>query len=119
MKKEIVEDFLRQLLQSGRSGKLPDQTDYDNLDKECVRPATMFSMAEHAREIGNKYLQERNFAAAAHCYEVACLLCPPTLPHALTQAALGQWATPSGGSANGNAVQGQPLPESRDEGRNA
>lgn len=40
------------------------------------RPATMLSMAEHAREIGNKYLQDRHFAAAAHCYEVACLLCP-------------------------------------------
>merc|ERR1719434_73813 len=36
----------------------------------------MLSMAEHAREIGNKYLQDRHFAAAAHCYEVAYLLCP-------------------------------------------
>jgi len=124
MKKEIVEDFLRQLLQSGRAGKLSEPSEYDNLDKECVRPATMFSMAEHAREIGNKYLQERHFAAAAHCYEVACLLCPPTLPHALTAAALGPWAVPASspvarsnvGLRTDPTVPGAGL---RDEGRNA
>lgn len=78
-KREVLEDFVKQLLHppnfGGLRGKLAEVVDGD--DKEGgSRPGTMLSMAEHAREIGNKYLQDRHFAAAAHCYEVACLLCP-------------------------------------------
>jgi len=77
-RREALEDFVKQLLHPpsfGLRGKLAEVVEAD--DKEGgSRPATMLSMAEHAREIGNKYFQDRHFAAAAHCYEVACLLCP-------------------------------------------
>lgn len=97
-KREALEDFLKQLLHPpgaggfrgagvGNSGEdklgaaasalrsARGKVSEDCDEKDGCRPTTMLSMAEHAREIGNKYLQDRHFAAAAHCYEVACLLC--------------------------------------------
>ena len=40
------------------------------------KDASAASMADHAREVGNKCFKERQYAAAVHCYEVAVLLCP-------------------------------------------
>lgn len=96
-RREALEDFLKQLLHlplggsgardekpavagsgssSGKASKGGPPADLQDDKESGTRPATMLLMAEHAREIGNKYLQERHFAAAAHCYEVACLLYP-------------------------------------------
>lgn len=90
-RREALDDFFKQLLNTQQDGCGPrddklvfagsrDRTgalneSHDNKEPG-TRPATMLSMAQHAKEIGNRYLQDRNFAAAAHCYEVACLLHP-------------------------------------------
>lgn len=93
-KREAAEDFLKELLHPQRlglqgddkgasslaglgrgRGKLSESIDGDEKENS-TRPAMMLSMADHAREIGNKHLTDKHFAAAVHCYEVACLLYP-------------------------------------------
>lgn len=93
-KREAAEDFLKELLHPQRlgfqsddkgasslasfgrgRGKFSDSIDGDEKENS-TRPAMMLSMADHAREIGNKHLTDKHFAAAVHCYEVACLLYP-------------------------------------------
>eukprot|EP00929_Paragymnodinium_shiwhaense_P090173 TRINITY_DN50362_c0_g1_i1.p1 TRINITY_DN50362_c0_g1~~TRINITY_DN50362_c0_g1_i1.p1 ORF type:complete len:1251 (-),score=308.27 TRINITY_DN50362_c0_g1_i1:55-3807(-) len=86
-RRSAVEDFLKQLLHTPSLGeKRPDGSSSSQavngkypggIDDGKDRPAAaILSITEQAREIGNKYLQERQFAAAALCYEVACFLCP-------------------------------------------
>eukprot|EP00931_Biecheleriopsis_adriatica_P091137 TRINITY_DN65037_c0_g1_i1.p1 TRINITY_DN65037_c0_g1~~TRINITY_DN65037_c0_g1_i1.p1 ORF type:complete len:1107 (-),score=245.62 TRINITY_DN65037_c0_g1_i1:79-3399(-) len=84
MKREALEDLLKQLLHAapGEEKLSPGAAQKLRMcraanDKDAASNLTGApSMAEHAREVGNKYFQDRHYAAAAHCYEVACLLCP-------------------------------------------
>jgi tetratricopeptide (TPR) repeat protein len=98
-KRDLLEDFLKAVLNPSRledragtssssstvksqgadvRGKLLDLDNASVKDNGCKsrpRPSILL-LAQRAKEIGNKYLQERQFSAAAHCYEVACLLHP-------------------------------------------
>eukprot|EP00930_Biecheleria_cincta_P029563 TRINITY_DN20545_c0_g1_i1.p1 TRINITY_DN20545_c0_g1~~TRINITY_DN20545_c0_g1_i1.p1 ORF type:complete len:855 (-),score=162.30 TRINITY_DN20545_c0_g1_i1:14-2578(-) len=85
LKREALEDLLKQLLHATPEERLAAQKAAGSCREKdaAVSAATgsstlpsVPSMAEHAREIGNKYFKDRHFLAAVQCYEVACLLCP-------------------------------------------
>lgn len=95
--KEVLEDFLMQLLNSplvpnkensnengddklrAAAAAIRSVREKNHLAENAAadnegRSVTMAAMAEQAREIGNKYLHDKQFAGACHCYEVACFL---------------------------------------------
>ncbi|CAE7507101.1 DRC7 [Symbiodinium sp. CCMP2592] len=81
VKEDALEELLLQLLQSTSiddkiTAPWTSQRHRNSKGSAKDSGTSTSSMAEHAREVGNKYFKEQQFATAVHCYEVAALLCP-------------------------------------------